>query len=494
MKTYPSFFSARVTGLTRCFTRCAAGTLALAALVAVAREPAKKSGSSKIHSREASEQRPVPTQADSENRGLQYLLKQQHEDGGFGQGGGWRQDTHKGGGSRIESQDLADPSDMGNTCISLMSLVRAGQTPKNGEQRESATRAFEFVCGNVERSDEDSLFVTEVRDTQLQVKIGPYVDTFLAAWILSELKGQVPEDSEPRREKALNKVVRKIERNQKTDGTFAGNHGWAAVLSQGLASRALNGAYQNGAIIAQNTLDADQVQNKSGVNRDTGEIAAVSGTGGLTLGAGASSFSGAVTGAAGALSRSGSAASSPSDAGISLYRESSKLGGLWEKSKTNAMQRGKIEGVIADPKASEEDKAKAREQLAKFADDEKAKIAASRNIAGKLGDAKYIAGFGNNGGEEFLSYMNLTEAMHDAGGKEWTTWKDRMVRTICAAQNADGSWAGNHCITGRTFCTSAALLALMVDRMPADKPAALGAIESSSPDNAPPSVKTAGPE
>jgi squalene cyclase len=33
-------------------------------------------------------------------------------------------------------------------------------------------------------------------------------------------------------------------------------------------------------------------------------------------------------------------------------------------------------------------------------------------------------------------------------------------------QNADGSWTGHHCITGRTFCTSAALLVLMVDRSP----------------------------
>ena len=33
-------------------------------------------------------------------------------------------------------------------------------------------------------------------------------------------------------------------------------------------------------------------------------------------------------------------------------------------------------------------------------------------------------------------------------------------------QNADGSWAGNHCITGRTFCTATALLVLMGDRAP----------------------------
>ena len=34
-------------------------------------------------------------------------------------------------------------------------------------------------------------------------------------------------------------------------------------------------------------------------------------------------------------------------------------------------------------------------------------------------------------------------------------------------QNEDGSWTGHHCITGRTFCTAAALLVMMGDRTPA---------------------------
>jgi hypothetical protein len=33
-------------------------------------------------------------------------------------------------------------------------------------------------------------------------------------------------------------------------------------------------------------------------------------------------------------------------------------------------------------------------------------------------------------------------------------------------QNKDGSWAGHHCITGRTFCSAGALLVLMADRAP----------------------------
>ena len=65
--------------------------------------------------------------------------------------------------------------------------------------------------------------------------------------------------------------------------------------------------------------------------------------------------------------------------------------------------------------------------------------------------------------EEFLSYLNLGESMRDRGGKEWEDWKGKMQTTLCSAQNEDGSWAGQHCITGRTFCTSGALLTLLVE-------------------------------
>ena len=96
--------------------------------------------------------------------------------------------------------------------------------------------------------------------------------------------------------------------------------------------------------------------------------------------------------------------------------------------------------------------------------DDKATQVATEGISGKLRNSGYVAGFGNNGGEEFLSYMNLAESMHAKGGKDWQDWRATMSKTICGAQNADGSWAGQHCITGRTFCTGTALLTLLVEQ------------------------------
>jgi len=50
------------------------------------------------------------------------------------------------------------------------------------------------------------------------------------------------------------------------------------------------------------------------------------------------------------------------------------------------------------------------------------------------------------------------------GGEKWDTWNRGIQENLSRIQNQDGSWTGHHCITGRTFCTSAALLVLTVER------------------------------
>ena len=78
----------------------------------------------------------------------------------------------------------------------------------------------------------------------------------------------------------------------------------------------------------------------------------------------------------------------------------------------------------------------------------------------QLADQRFVSGFGSNGGEEFLSYMNISESLLAEGGPEWEAWDKSMVRNLEHVQNKDGSWAGHHCITSRTFCTAASVLCL----------------------------------
>jgi Prenyltransferase and squalene oxidase repeat len=442
MRPKPSKHKLPLTNSVGGLLRGAVLTLGLATVIVAPVSPAEEVARrvAKVDAKEEGKS-PAPAEPrsaeDALKKGIEYLLKQQQPDGGWGQGGGWRQDLNKTGG-RVDDKKAEDPSDVGNTCVSLMALVRNGDTSAKGDHKDSAAKAFDFICRYVEKADEDSIYVTPVRDTQLQVKIGAYVDTFLAGWVLSELKSNLPdEDAEKRRAAALDKVVRKIEKNQKTDGTFAGNTGWAAVLSQGLCSKALNGAARSGANVSQQVLEKDKEGNLAGLDV-----------------------------AKGAFTAPASPTAEPSSAGVSLYRETAKLGGLWEKSRTNDQLRQKAEKVLADKDAPAPKKAEAQQQLDSFAQDQKAAQAATKAVAGNLNNAKYVAGFGNNGGEEFLSYLNLTESLRDQGGKEWDEWKPKVKMTVSGAQNEDGSWAGHHCITGRTFCTSTALLALLAEKTP----------------------------
>jgi len=121
---------------------------------------------------------------------------------------------------------------------------------------------------------------------------------------------------------------------------------------------------------------------------------------------------------------------------------------------------------LADAKANKDDKAKAQKNLDHFAEIEKANDAAVAGLVNKLDDKQFIAGFGSNGGEEFLSYMNISETLLAKGGDEWQKWDKQTTENLERIQNKDGSWAGHHCITGRTFCTAGALLVLMADRAP----------------------------
>ena len=71
-------------------------------------------------------------------------------------------------------------------------------------------------------------------------------------------------------------------------------------------------------------------------------------------------------------------------------------------------------------------------------------------------------GYGNNGGEEFLSYLMTGETMLMQGGDAWQKWYDMMSGKLVNIQNRDGSWNGHHCITSPVFCTATCLLILSI--------------------------------
>jgi hypothetical protein len=423
-----------------------AGLIVLTQLGAQAPEPKKEPAAppAKAESPAAKTETPAtPVKpkplGDSVKKGLGYLVNQQHEDGGWGQGGGWRQGDK--GGGRVEGANVADPSDLGNTCIAVLALVRAGNTPKDGEYAKNVAKAVDFILARIEKADKESLYLTDVRNTQIQVKIGPYVDTFLAQLVMAELKGKMPEEKgEKRLVAAFDKTMAKIAKHQKEDGNFAKNEAWASTLSMALCSKGLNRAAQNGLMVPQKVLAADQKANTAGLDVAKG------------------TFATPATGAGGATA--------PSDAGVPVYTASGKTAGLQEAVNTLKKDEKKNQEIVKSTTAAPKEKEQAKQELARLGEAEKANNAAVDGLIKRLDDKQFIQGFGSNGGEEFLSYMNISETLVVKGGKDWVAWDKGISDALTRAQDKDGGWSGQHCITGRTFCTATALLTMLADRAP----------------------------
>src|SRR5262249_29833590 len=277
-----------------------------------------------------------------------------------------------------------------------------------------------------------SLLVTSTKGTLVQTKIGQSVDTFLASLLLSEARGKMPDaKSEQRVTSALEKIVGKLQANQEEDGSF-GEAGWAPVLGQALASRALNRARQVGMIV-----DPEKLERAAKHARDNFEKAQAGGEKGL-VGA----------------------------AGITLYGIASGIGGMQDALNTSRIAAAAAREILNSPTTTDAEKAKAKEQIARVGEIEKAFADATKAMANKALDPMFVRGFGTDGGEEFLSFVLLGEALRANNSREWPTWDRSITQRLTRSQAGDGSWTGAHCISGRTFCTGAALLALMADRVP----------------------------
>ncbi len=160
----------------------------------------------------------------------------------------------------------------------------------------------------------------------------------------------------------------------------------------------------------------------------------------------------------------GGAAAGGAD-GVELYNWAACLGILQDSLNTSTAELPRLRDTAAhSPDARE--RGKAKRELGWIADVERTRQAARAAVIERSKDRNFLAGFGSNGGEEFLSYMTIAESLVVQGGDDWKRWDSRMTQSLDRVQNDDGSWSGSHCITGRTFCTSTALLVLMADRTP----------------------------
>ena len=461
-------------------------------LAAVAREDVTKPAPAPPRAWKTAVAEPKPL-GDPVKKGLDWLVKHQHEDGGWAQGE--ESEAMRGGG-----QQFGDRSNVADTCIAALALIRSGSTPAEGPYKDAIARGVRFVRGKVEKSDAGSLSVTDVNGTRVQMKLGPNIDTFLASMLLSEVKGRMPEADEKGVDLALTKVITKIEAHQKADGSFEGG-GWAPVLAQAMSGKGINRARQAGARVSDKALAQAENGAKAAFYNSVTVAAAPVATPATAAGADVSGpvlaskpTSGPVevaTAAEPAASASrpvsraarlkagtyaysagrgvagGAGGFGGGDAaGVELYARSANLGLLSDSVNTNKAKKDSLKKLAESAEASAQKRDEAKVELGRIEESEKVQKDAQQAIVARLDDKQFIAGFGSNGGEEFLSYMTIGESLVVKGGHDWETWDRSITDNLNRIQNGDGSWSGHHCITGRTFCTSTALLVLLTDRTP----------------------------
>jgi hypothetical protein len=380
----------------------------------------------------------------SARRGLGWLAEQQLRNGGWGQG---EESANMGGGA-----DLRDTANVADTCIAALALIRSGSTPRQGPYRDAIVKAVRFVRSHVEKSDSQSLSVTHVQGTRVQMKLGPNIDTFLASMLLAEVKGRMPDEASDKGVvAALDKVLDKIRRHQKADGSFEGE-GWAPILAQAMCGKGINRARQAGAKVPDAVLARAEDSARGAYAASTKPMSGA-GAGGGSFGSGRrAGMMGGMAGGSGA-------------AGVELYARAASVGVLQDSVNTGKAREKELREE-AERGKDEKSRNEAKRRLGQIAEGRKVQAQAQAAVIERLGDKQFVAGFGSNGGEEFLSYMTIAESLVLKGGDEWKRWDSEMTQNLERVQNGDGSWSGHHCITGRTFCTSTALLVLMADRTP----------------------------
>lgn len=353
-------------------------------------------------------------------RGIDYLVSAQFENGGWGAG------THHNQGERNALNVAVDPA---TTAFAAMALLRTGSTLKTGPYAENLTKALNYLLEVVETSPEEGFALTNIKGTQPQVKLGQNIDASMCVQFFLRMTPLIEENSGlyKRVKQATEKCLVKVQAAQSEDGSMVGG-GWAPVLQSAMANSALELAYTQGVEIDEKALKKARDYQKQNIDK-SGRVKS-------ERGAGVALYS--VAGANRATSQE--------------VRRAKEL-----------IKDAKIKGNLDDSDGI------SRETLKKtgISDEEVERLAdayeANRQSVEQLQDDRVLAGFGNNGGEEFLSFMMTSESMLISGGNDWTQWKQKMNTLLQKIQNENGSWNGHHCITSPVFCTAACVLALSVE-------------------------------
>ena len=373
------------------------------------------------------EVKPIP---DYLEKGIKWLSDAQYENGGWGAG-------------LASQQNIRDPKlvniDPATTAFGAMALMNTGSTVTKGPYKKNIKGALILLLDMTEKSSNESKNITDIRGTQPQNKLGQNIDLSMTTQFFARVIPQLKKDKKlkQRTKEALEKCLAKIEKSQHKDGSW-NDQGWAPVLQSAMANNALEMSSEIKEItVNKESLKRSKNYQKTNVG-STGAIATEKAAG-IPLYAYSS------------VQRA---------TAVDARRVTDALDDVEEFTDIQNLAGSPAPEVIDEVIVLLEDKGIKKEEAKEMATSYvKNKVATKQ-----MNTDAVLNGFGNNGGEEFLSYMMASESMVESSDDSWNDWHQKMTERLGKVQNGDGSWSGHHCITSPVFCTAAVIMTLTADR------------------------------
>lgn len=357
------------------------------------------------------------------NKSIKWLADAQAPNGGWGPGQQVYNNTRNGAAS-------TDPA---TTAFCAIALARTGSNLDQGLYQDNLKRALNYLLECVEKTPAGQTNITNQTGTQPQRKLGQNIDVSMAIQFFGRVLYDDPKDEvlKARVNEAMDHCIAMLNNTQQKDGSW-NNAGWAPVLNSVMANNALEMSANVG-------KDVDDMLEQSRYYQKT-NLDSVSGTVKTDKAAGISLY---------ALSSTKRATAKESREANTYFDEVKKSGDL-----KNAIQSESEAYYVLKKKY---DEVKAR-KLAKS-------YQSNKMASQQLNNDAVLSGFGNNGGEEYLSYMMTSEShVTDGDQNTWDNWHEKMSNLFEKVQNGNGSWTGQHCITSPVFCTAAVVMTLTADR------------------------------
>lgn len=355
------------------------------------------------------------------NKGLSWLVTAQQP------GGGWGCGSHS-------NQHVRDPhavaSDPATTAMVAMAIHRSGSTLTKGPYSNQLSRGLNYLLDAVENTPSQDVNITRLRGTQIQTKLGANIDVILTSQFLSNIleDSNTPGKQKQRIQNALKICVDKIQRNQQGDGSFAGA-GWAGVLQSSLANNALEMARGAGIAVDEDVLERSRNYQKGNYDVGSGRVNTDKGAG-IVL-----------------YSVSGSTRASAAEA-RKVREEVDRAVKQGKVKPSQAVSSEMLESIGYAP-------AEAQKMATSYQVYESAKGVSQREDV--------LKGFGSDGGEEFLSYLQTGESLMINNDNGWENWFQQVSGRLISIQDNQGKWNGHHCITSPVFCTATCILVLSIE-------------------------------